>query len=123
MTTNFMPDGASQNSRRDHAVRIYHELLRGAVIEILVALGGLVERDRLHVHGFRDLDLVVEDALHEVAIVFLHGALAGGEAVALGPAQANADAEHADLGVGVHAAGVAGDVEAGDAERAAGASD
>ena len=70
-----------------------------------------------------DLDLVVQDALHQLAVVLHDRALAGGEAVALGPAQADADAERADLGVGVDAARIAGDVQAGDAERAAGAGD
>ena len=69
------------------------------------------------------LDFVVEDALHELAVVLHDGALAGVEGVGLGPAQADADTEHADLGVFVDAARVAGDVEAGDAEGAAGAGD
>src|SRR5690606_13918750 len=60
---------------------------------------------------------------HQAAVVLHHGALAGGEVVALGPAEADADAEHADLGVGVDAAGVAGDVEAGDADAARRAGD
>ena len=45
------------------------------------------------------------------------------EGMALGPAQADADAEHADLGVVVDAAGIVGHVQAGDAERAAGTRD
>src|SRR4029453_1420308 len=81
------------------------------------------ERDHGGVDGFGDLDLVVEDALHEGAVVLHDGALARGEAVTLGPAEAEADGEGAGLGVLVDAAGVAGDVQARDAQRAAGAGD
>src|SRR3954447_2088971 len=67
--------------RRDQSVRIDHELLRRALVKVLVSLRGLIQRDRLNVHRFGDLDLVVQDALHQLAVVLLHGALAGREGV------------------------------------------
>ena len=45
------------------------ELLRGAAIEILVALGSLVQRSDPHVDGFRDVDPVVKDGHHQAAVV------------------------------------------------------
>src|SRR5437870_3192671 len=84
--------GARGVSRRDHPVRIKHEFLRRSLVEILVSLRRLIERDRGDVHRLGDLDLVVQDALHEGAVVAHDRALTGGELVALGPAQADADA-------------------------------
>ena len=45
----------------DHAVRVDHVLLRGALVELLVAAGSVVERDRGGVDRFGDLRLVAED--------------------------------------------------------------
>jgi len=96
-------------------VGVDDEFFGGSLVEVFIALGGFVESYGGDVDGFGDLDFFVEDALHELAVVAHHGALAGGEVVGFGPTETDADAEHADFGVGVDAAGVAGDVEAGDA--------
>src|SRR5690606_24158379 len=80
-------------------------------------------RDRGGVDGVGDLHAVVEDRLHELAVVRHHRALAGREAQRLRPAETETHRQGADLRVLVHAARVAGDVQAGDAERAAGARD
>src|SRR5947199_1659177 len=88
-----------QSSSRNKAVRIHDELLSGALVEVLVAFWRLIERDRLDVYRLGDLDLVMQDALHELAVVFFHGALTGRKTVALGPAQSDADAQRAVLGV------------------------
>ena len=66
--------------------------LRRALVEVLVALRGLVEGDHRRVDGLGDLDLVVEDRLHQAAVVAHHRALAGRERVRLRPAEADADA-------------------------------
>src|SRR5581483_3658909 len=100
----------------DGAVGVEHELLRCALVEVLVARGRLVQGDHLRVDGVGDVDLVPEDRLHELAVVLHDRALAGGEGVGLGPAQADADAEVAGLGRLVHATRVVGDVQAGDAD-------
>src|SRR5215813_12231571 len=71
----------------DQSMRIDYELLGRPFIKVPVALGRLIQRDRLHVDGLGDLDLVMQDTLPELTIVSFHGALSGGEAVALGPAQ------------------------------------
>src|SRR5438128_149943 len=116
-------DCAKSELRRDHFVRIDDEFLGRAFVEILVALGSIIQRNHRRVYRLGDLDLVVEDGHHQIAVVALDGALASDKGVALGPAQADADAEVADFGVGVDAAGMAGNIEAGDAQSAAGAGD
>src|SRR5947209_4104546 len=76
----------------DDAVGVDDELFGGALVEVLIALGGVVEADDARVDVPGDRDLVVEDALHELAVVLHDRALAGGEGVALGPAESDADA-------------------------------
>src|SRR5690606_25475280 len=94
-----------------------------AFVKVLVSLGRVVKRDRLDIDGLGDLDLVVKDALHELPVVLHDRALAGVEGMALGPAEPNADAEHADLGILVDPARLAGDVKPRDAQRPAGTGD
>ena len=79
-------------------MRVDDKLLRHAVVELGVALGRVVEADNLHVHGLGNLDFVVQDGLHQLAVVLHHRRLAGVEGVALGPAQAEADAQVAGFG-------------------------
>src|ERR1051325_3350606 len=50
-----------------HSVRIDDEFLRRAFVEILIALRSVLETDQLHVRRLRDLNLVVQDRLHELA--------------------------------------------------------
>src|SRR6476660_2714416 len=121
------PDGREVahpwTSGLDQPVRIEHELLGRALVEVLVALRGVVQGDDGGFDGLGDLHLVVEDRLHQTAVVLHHRALAGGEAVRLGPPQADADGERALLRGVVRSARIAGDVEPRDAELAARARD
>src|SRR6195256_745034 len=86
------------------AVWVQDELLARTLVEIAIPGGCLVEGDDGRVDRLRDLDLVVEDRLHEGAVVLHHRSLAGGEGVRLCPAQADADLERSDLRVLVHSA-------------------
>src|ERR687894_1899598 len=104
-------------------VGVQDVLLGRALVEVFVALGGFVQADDLGVHRVGDVRLVVQDAHHQAAVVLLDRALAREERVALGPAEAEPDLERALLGVRVRRTRVAGHVEAGDAQRAAGAGD
>src|SRR5699024_3271982 len=96
----------------DHAVRVDHVLMRSSGVELLVGLRGFVEGDLGGVDRIGDMRLVRQDELHQLTVVLLHGALAGGEVVRLGPAQSEPDPDLADLGVLVHTTGVTGDVQA-----------
>src|SRR5919107_4417871 len=100
----------------DHAVRVEDVLSGRALVEVLVALGRLVERDHGRVDVAGDLHLVVQDRHHQLAVVAHHRALAGGEGVRLGPAEPDPDRQRSDLGRLVDRARVAGDVQPGDAE-------
>src|SRR5918994_6729030 len=98
------------------AVRVEDVLLRRALVEVLVALGGFIQADDGGVHRVGDVGPVVQDAHHQAAVVLLDRALAREEGVALGPAETEPDLERTLLSVRVRRAGVAGNVEAGDAE-------
>src|SRR6266567_1507124 len=63
----------------------------------------------------------MQNGLHELAMIAHHGTLAGVHGMRLGPPQPNADTEIARLRIVVHAARIIGDVEARDADAAAGA--
>src|SRR5690606_18884051 len=67
--------------------------------------------------------LAPQDRLHQRPVVRHHRALAGVEVVRLGPAEPDADAQVADLGVLVDAARIARHVQARNADAAAGARD
>src|SRR5215212_1103461 len=105
------------------AVWVEHKLLGRTLVEVLVALRSLLERDDRGVDGPGDLGPVVEDRHHQLPVVLHNRALAGVERVALGPAEPDADLERPLLGLGVRGARVAGYVEARDAHSAAGARD
>ena len=100
-------------------MRVDHVLPRGALVEVGVALRRLVERDHRDIAGFRGRRLFVKDGLHELPVIRHHRALTGREVVRLRPTESDADAEVADLGVVIDAAGVARDVQARDADAAA----
>jgi glycerol kinase len=107
----------------DQPVRVEDELLGHARVEVLVAVRRLVERDDGRVDGLGDVGAVVQDHLHQPAVVAHHGALAGREGVRLRPAEADADRQRALLGRVVDRARVAGHVQPGDAELAGRAGD
>src|SRR6185437_15774684 len=71
----------------DQPVGVEDELLGDAAVEVLVALRSFVERDHRGVDGLGDVGLVVEDHLHQPAVVAHHRTLPGGEALGLGPAR------------------------------------
>jgi len=68
-------------------VRINHEFLGSALIEVNITLWSIVQRYHSHVDRLGDMDFVVEDRLHELAIVFQDRRLSGLEGVAFGPAE------------------------------------
>src|ERR1700678_2586993 len=105
------------------AVRIEDELLCYAGIEGLVALSSFGQRDDGCVDDLCDGQSIVQDGLHELAVVFKHGRLASVEAVGFRPAEAEAYLEISELRGFVVRAGIFGDVEAGDANAACGAHD
>src|SRR5215218_8382089 len=107
----------------DVAVRIEDVLLGRALVEVLVAFWGLIKGDDRGVDGVGDVGLVVQDAHHQAAVVLLNRALSGEEGVALGPTESEADLERTLLSVRVGRAGIAGHVQARNAERAAGPRD
>src|SRR5215213_9811384 len=67
-------------------VWVEHKLLGRTLVEVLVALRSLIERDDRGVDGPGDLGPVVEDRHHQLPVVLHNRALAGVERVALGPA-------------------------------------
>src|SRR5215216_710030 len=107
----------------DHAVGVDDVLAGRALVELLVALGGLVERDHGRIHVPGDLHLVMQDRHHQLAVVLHHRALTGLERVRLGPAEPDPDRQRPDLGRLVHRARVTGHIQPGDAQPAAGPGD
>src|SRR5215212_11994607 len=83
------------------AMWVEHELLGRALVEVLVALRSLIERDDCGVDGPGDLGPIVEDRHHQLAVVLHDRALAGVEGVAHGPAEPEPDLERPLLGLGV----------------------
>src|SRR5215207_11650209 len=77
------PEGPRDRSRSlrrsllDEAVRVEHELLGRSLVEVLVALRRVVERDDGGVDRLGDLHAIVEDRLHEPVVVAHDRALAG----------------------------------------------
>src|SRR5918994_76183 len=118
-----LPPSLSVVLRVDVAVGVEDVLLGRTLVEVLVALGGLIEGDDRGVDGVGDVGLVVQDAHHQAAVVLLDRALTGEEGVALGPTESETDLERTLLSVRVRRAGIAGHVQAGNAERAAGPRD
>ncbi len=96
---------------------------RGAAVEVMVPTRSFVQADHGSVHRFGDLRPVMQDGLHELTMVSRHRALASMEGVGLGPSQADANAEIPGLSSVVNAARIIRDVQAGYAQRAAGARD
>src|SRR5208283_1997832 len=62
----------------DHAVRVDDELLRRPLVKVAIALCGPVERYGRHVARLGDLDLIVQNGHHELAVVLHDRALSGG---------------------------------------------
>src|SRR5688572_14115438 len=78
------------------AVRIENELHRRALIEIGIAFGCLLKRDHLRIDDVRDWDAIVEDRLHELAIVAQdRRLLAGKEGMRLRPAEPEIEGKRA----------------------------
>ena len=102
-------------------MRVEDELLRRPLVEVPVPPRRLIEGDDLDVDRLGDLHLVMQDGHHELAVVAHHRALTGDERVRLRPPQPDADAQVAELGGLVDPTRVAGDIQAGDADRPAGA--
>src|SRR4051812_4259720 len=82
-----------ESGRSDHLVGVDDKLRCSAFIEIFITARGFIQRNCLDVDCLRDLNLVVKDRLHQLAVVFDDGALARRERVRLRPAQTDADPE------------------------------
>ena len=80
-------DRADALCRGQHLVRIEHEFLGGSFIEIDVTFRCFVEGYDRHVHGFRDLNFIMEDRLHQLTIVLEDRGLTRLQGVAFCPAQ------------------------------------
>jgi len=100
-------------------MRIYHEFLGNAFVEVNITLWPIVQRYHSHVNRLGDLDFIVEDRFHELAIVFQYRRLPGLERVALGPTQPQTNRKRSDLRGCIHAARIIRHVKAGDTDRAA----
>ena len=76
----------ARRSDGDHAMRVEDELFGSTLVEVLVALRGRLQRNDRGVDRLGDLHLVVQDRIHQLAVVAHDRALAGGEGEGLGPA-------------------------------------
>ena len=92
-------------------MRIQDKLLRGAFIEILIALNRLVQSHDGDVDGLGNFDFVMQDCHHQLPVVLQNRTLSGGKYVGFCPAQTNPDPEASCLGVFIFRAGIVGDVE------------
>src|SRR3981081_2796345 len=100
-------------------MRIYHEFLGNAFVEVNITLWSIVQRYHGNVNRVGDMDLVVEDRFHELAIVFQYWGLPGLEGVALGPTEPQTNRERSALRGCIHAARIIRHVKAGNTDRAA----
>src|SRR5690606_7614610 len=85
----------SASRRAEHLVRVDDEFFRHTGIELTVTARGIVQADDLHADHLGDVDAIPHDRLHKRTVVFHHWCLAGVEAVRLGPAEAETDAQAA----------------------------
>src|SRR5947209_17422082 len=84
-------------------VRVEDKFLCSTLVKILIAFGGIIKRNDGGVNRLGNLHLVVQDRIHQLAMVAHDRALSCGEGEGLGPAQTNADTELADFGMLVDA--------------------
>src|SRR5437762_13319180 len=83
----------------NHVVRVEDEFLSSALVKVLIALGGIPKRNDGGVNRLGDLHLVVENRMHQLAMVAHDGGLTGGAGEGLGPTQTDADTQLANFGV------------------------
>ena len=79
-------------------MRVNDKLFGNSFVKVLVAFGSIVETYHGDVHRLGNLNLVVKNGLHQLAVIFQHRALAGVEGGALCPPETNADGETSKLG-------------------------
>lgn len=80
-------------------MRVNNVLLGGPSVELRISPWCVIKGDHLDIDGFRDLDLIVQDGVHQVVVVLHHRALAGRHRLGEGPAESNTDLEVSYLGV------------------------
>src|SRR6266849_7587485 len=68
---------ARRSSDGDHAMRVEDELFGSTLVEVLVALRGLLQSNDRSVDRLSDLHLVVQDRIHQLAMVPHDRALTG----------------------------------------------
>ena len=94
-------------------MRIKHEFLGSSLVEIDVTFWRVIQGGHGHVDCFGDLDLILKDRFHQLAVVLQNRCLAGLEGMAFRPAQPKTNRERAGLGCLVNAAGIIGHVQTG----------
>src|SRR5690242_1661478 len=104
-------------------MRIEHELLGCALVEVLVALRGILQRNDCGVDRLGNLYLVIEDRHHQLAMVAHNWALSRGEGVGLGPTQTYTDTQLTNLGILVFAPWVASHIETRNTQTSSGTCD
>lgn len=92
-------------------MRVDDELLRYTGIELSVSCRSLIQADDLYAYNLGDVDAIPHDCLHQRPVVLHYRRLAGMEAVRLGPAQAEADTQGADLGRSIRRPRVFGHIQ------------
>ena len=96
------------------------KLLGCSFVESGIALRGVAERKNGGVYDFCNGQAVMQDGLHELAVVLRHRGLASVEAVRFRPAEAKTHLQIAGLAGFVPGARVFGNVETGDPDRTRG---
>lgn len=79
LAVEYGPD--SNRLRRNEVMRVDDKLLGCSLVEILVALRRIVERDHRYVHRLRNLNAVMQYRLHELPVITHNRTLTGGERV------------------------------------------
>jgi len=80
------PDGLSQVLKK--AVGIKDKLLGCSLVERRIAFGGVTKRKNRGIYDFCNGQAIMQDGLHELAVVLQHRRLASVEAVRFRPAEA-----------------------------------
>jgi hypothetical protein len=95
-------------------------LLAGALVEVCIRGGRILQRNNAHIHSARRLDFFKKNRLHELTVVLYHGALPSSKRNAFGPAQAETQAQCSNLGSGVGGSWIFSHIETWNADCTAG---
>src|SRR5579859_603113 len=95
----------------DKVVRVEDKFLGGTLVKVLVAFGSVIKRNDCGIDRPGDLYPVVQDRVHQLAMVAHDRALSCREGEGLGPAQTNANTKLTDFGMLVDAAWITRHIE------------